>query len=617
MHESKYGEIYTFEIALVPAGGSDEYQTNPTIASGDFKIYRDGGSAETLDNTPTVIDAGIVVTIVLSAAEMQCKRWVVTVVDAAGAEWMSDVFQGTSEGSTMTEEIFDLIESQRGARTGIGAIFYVDPVNGDTHANGNRGGKHDPYLSVQDCHDNAVTTSRHDVIILVPGQASAVTVLDEQVTISKRYVFIRGPGRDVLWKSTSNGDVITVTGDGCELSGFQLETHTVGVGRGIYCNGADFLRVRHLWINQTRGSGILVNNSDHAQIHHTVFEGAGQSGAGHGIEVAQGGGSSIHTVIHDCHISDTDGDGIKLGNTCDDAVIVDNSIHQSTGIGINITAGAVDATLLCNRLGNNAGGDIVDNGTTTMNLGNDPTVQADLAAVLVDTANMQPKLGTPAADLAADIAAVPTVGEIDTELTSTHGSGAWASVVGGGAFSIVIATAEADTTPIADVVASIYTDAARSALFVTVNTGVTGSATAFGMVAAKYYWAASKAGTLFASGSFTISASDTQTLTGSLLVPTPAASPDNCTVYGDLEDIGGNHQQKIVTGFSLGDEVISEVVMTTDRVSATANSVGRWELPLKQGGNAQINIPDTRKSGVYEIPATSTAKFTDLVKVSD
>ena len=34
------------------------------------------------------------------------------------------------------------------------------------------------------------------------------------------------------------------------------------------------------------------------------------------------------------------------------------------------------------------------------------TVKADTAAILVDTADMQPKLGTPAADLAADVAAV-------------------------------------------------------------------------------------------------------------------------------------------------------------------------------------------------------------------
>jgi hypothetical protein len=57
----------------------------------------------------------------------------------------------------------DLTESQRGAHTWQGNWFYVDPVNGNTHASGNRGGRNDPYASIQDCHDNAVTDSNHDV----------------------------------------------------------------------------------------------------------------------------------------------------------------------------------------------------------------------------------------------------------------------------------------------------------------------------------------------------------------------------------------------------------------------------------------------------------------------
>ena len=47
------------------------------------------------------------------------------------------------------------------------------------------------------------------------------------------------------------------------------------------------------------------------------------------------------------------------------------------------------------------------------------TVKADTAAILVDTADMQPKLGTPAADLAADVAAV----KVDTAEIGAAGAG--------------------------------------------------------------------------------------------------------------------------------------------------------------------------------------------------
>jgi len=243
---------------------------------------------------------------------------------------------------------------------------------------------------------------------------------------------------------------------------------------------------------------------------------------------------------------------------------------------------------------------------------------ADVAAILADTADMQPKLGTPSADLAADIAAVtaPTVGEIDTELTSNHGSGSWAATAGGGAYSVVIATKEADLTPISNVAVSIYTDSARTNLFASVDTGVTGSADAIGMNAAQYYWAAAKAGTTFTSGSFTISAGSTETLTGTVISVTAPSQVDGCTVYGDLADIGGTAVQNTVTASAQTPTELSGWVYVDDDVTAVADSNGRWELELKQGANVRLDLPDTRRSGVYTIPATSTAAFVDLVRVS-
>lgn len=265
----------------------------------------------------------------------------------------------------------DLIESQRGAHTWQGNVFYVDPVNGDTHANGNRGGRSDPYDSVQDCHDNAVTDSNHDLIILVAGAAAGVTTLTEDVTISKRYLFIRGPGRDFIWTRSGNGDTITVAADGVELCGFQLETANTGVGNGIQITDADFHRVNCVWVNNTRGDGINILRGSNCQIHNNTFTDTGQSGAGQGIDIVGTAGVSSNTVIENNIFRDTAGDAIQIsGGTTNNTTIRNNVIEGATAWGINIGASSTDAVVANNVLGNNSSGNIQDNGTTSVLAGN-------------------------------------------------------------------------------------------------------------------------------------------------------------------------------------------------------------------------------------------------------
>ena len=266
-----------------------------------------------------------------------------------------------------------LIETQRDAHTWQGNYYYVDPVNGDTHANGARGSKLDPYNSVQDCHDNAVTNSNHDVIFLVSG-AVVLTTLTEAVTISKRYVFIRGPGRDLLWTRSGNGNTITITADGCELKGFQLETAGTGVGKGIEASGADFVKVHHVWVNDTRCDGISFEDCNNGIIVNNTLQGSGQSGAGHGINISGNGGSSNNCIIRNNHLDGVQGDGIKLSNgATNNSDIQDNTIHESTGWAINIGASSDGAFVANNLLGNNSSGRINDNGSNTVDIDNDST----------------------------------------------------------------------------------------------------------------------------------------------------------------------------------------------------------------------------------------------------
>lgn len=271
----------------------------------------------------------------------------------------------------------DLVESQRGFHTAQGDYYYVDPVNGDTHANGNRGGRADPYLTIQDCHDNAVTAWNHDVIFLLAGDTNSSTThtVAATTTISKAYTFIRGPGRDFFITRTGNGDTIEITAGGVEISGVQIGTAATGSGDGIQITDTDFTRIRNCWFLDTRGDGIQGTRVSNLQIHDNHFEGTGVGASGEGIHIdGTGVGNSMDNVIRDNHFADTGGDSILIENgTIIDTSIERNVIHGAGGWGINISADSTDAILADNIFNNNTSGDIQNNGVTSGDHDNDET----------------------------------------------------------------------------------------------------------------------------------------------------------------------------------------------------------------------------------------------------
>ncbi len=316
----------------------------------------------------------------------------------------------------------DLIESQRGEHTWQGNYFYVDPVNGDTHANLNRGGRSDPYSSVQDCHDNAVTDHNHDVIFLVAGNSGGLTTLTEQVTISKNRVFIRGPGQDFLWNYGANGDVITVTGAGVELSGFRIDTHTAGAGDAVKITG-DFCVCRHLWIGYARSNGIEVDDADWCTIEYCVLEGCGTNAASAGIRISATV-SATHTHVIRNKIYETIGDGIDLvGAAVDHSVIMGNIIEMSTVYGIVVSAGVVSTSIVNNDFHLNASGDISDGGTSTQDKNNRQWAKHSIAT--------EARLAElDAGNLPTDVAAVQSqVDKIDNAATTVPGSATTGSLL--------------------------------------------------------------------------------------------------------------------------------------------------------------------------------------------
>lgn len=303
--------------------------------------------------------------------------WTLVVFDDAAPDvdslitFESTVAKFDTEATEAAKQLVPLIEAYRGSHQHqtTGSIFFVSSVNGASHASGNRGGMDDPYLSVQDCHDNAVVSNRHDLIILLADNLSGVTVIDEQATLSKEYLSIRGPGRSLDWKSTSNGNTITVTGAGVSLEGFQLNTHTGGNGIGIVGTGADFLRINHVWVNDTRSDGIQLTNCDNLIIEECNFQRTGQLGSGNAISIIADGTEVSYGRIKENYIEDIPSDGIRLSTSSGGVIqglhIQSNHLFKCVGVALDIIdSNVIDTVFQENTLVNNTI-DMDDNGTNT------------------------------------------------------------------------------------------------------------------------------------------------------------------------------------------------------------------------------------------------------------
>jgi hypothetical protein len=78
---------------VLPAASGADFQSNPTLATGDFKISKDGGAWANLATLPTVSPASSVQVIVqLSAAEAECTTAVVAAIDTATKQWKDNAW---------------------------------------------------------------------------------------------------------------------------------------------------------------------------------------------------------------------------------------------------------------------------------------------------------------------------------------------------------------------------------------------------------------------------------------------------------------------------------------------------------------------------------------------
>ena len=269
-----------------------------------------------------------------------------------------------SSSSTINElEIVHLkylIENLRPHHTGTGNIFYWDPVNGN---DANLGDKPTTAVKTFAQAHSLAADNHHDIITCIAGGATPQTVVDEALTITKDYLFVRGPGRDFKIQPTSTtADTITINAIGVEISGMIISTATSGDKNAITTSG-NFSFIEGCWIDSTRGHGINISGADRTVVKTCAIENCAGSGTGNGINI---GNNTTRTLISEC-IIDNNVNGIYLSGTgISDNVIENSLIFNHTGYGVTIGSGVLRTTLRGgNTFNKNTSGSTQDLGTDT------------------------------------------------------------------------------------------------------------------------------------------------------------------------------------------------------------------------------------------------------------
>jgi hypothetical protein len=255
----------------------------------------------------------------------------------------------------------DRIEFQRGHHTVTGSTFYVDGTSGnDTTGTGSRTA---PVKTITKAL-TLCTSNAHDQILLLPNSGSSPTTITETatITITKNYVQIRGPGRDVNVTNSSSSTVFDIQASGVGLSGFRVTTSGGGSSSGVLINSSvDFVRCEKLWIESAHQDAIRINVANRCEVIdcHIV------SAARDGVRVDSGAGSGEFNKVTNNVIRNCTGSGVNLQGSDASYCVIRNNLIRNNGTGVTVASGVVNTTFTDNRLIGNST-PVSDSGTGTL-----------------------------------------------------------------------------------------------------------------------------------------------------------------------------------------------------------------------------------------------------------
>jgi len=113
MSEPKKGEAYEFFVSLTNIFDPQFFVSNPSIATGDFKVSKDGNLFSDLVTLPVVAPAlSSTVKINLNAAEMSADKITVKGKDLSADQW-GDILAFIDAPAGNSETTLDLLEGDK------------------------------------------------------------------------------------------------------------------------------------------------------------------------------------------------------------------------------------------------------------------------------------------------------------------------------------------------------------------------------------------------------------------------------------------------------------------------------------------------------------------------
>lgn len=205
------------------------------------------------------------------------------------------------------QELKFAIESLRPHHTAYGTAYFWNPASGDDSADGlTPATARKTFASIQ---ANLVTDYGHDIVYCLPDGNGTTSA--EPITVTKNYLFIRGPGRDFEIDSTTvGGTAVTILADGVELHGVRVKTDSASSADAILITG-DFAYIDQVWVDSCGGNAISINSSSNTIINGGYY----RAYKANGVNV---GNSVNHLWIKDAGFHGTSsgtGSGIYINGT--------------------------------------------------------------------------------------------------------------------------------------------------------------------------------------------------------------------------------------------------------------------------------------------------------------
>ncbi len=288
------------------------------------------------------------------------------------------------------------IEHLRPHHTGTGVVIYWDPYGGNDEYHGDHPDR--AVKTFAQAHDLA-GNAHHDTIIIVPGDPTGTTMITEPIHVTKDYLFIRGPGRDVIVNVDSHEDALRTEARGTEFSGFRIQ-HKTENGHGMHSEGA-FTLISNLWFEECPNGALFTK--DHPIVHNCKF----YSPDGFAIRME---GEVLAGEIENVQIGRAGGNGIEIDTSegWGGIQMRDTSVVGSAGWGVVLSG---STTIFVANTGNtiegNALGNCLDEGNGNITTGE---INSEEMHGILDTYTGKASYMADVSNLSADVNVVEVAG---------------------------------------------------------------------------------------------------------------------------------------------------------------------------------------------------------------